>query len=559
MQQKLEPKNYNDVLSTLEKINIVLYEKFQNDDGQKEPNKILLKISKDICHYYQSEIASIFNWRYSKKINDVYVKIEALINPQPALPLLNRDIIQVVLSLLHCKDVNRVALFNRDGKLNVDIHIIKRAKDSGYTGLDKAFLAGQYLQSLFNETIEFCNEKLLDAKFFSYKSSNGQTIRSCPEIILNNMKKLPSEQLFQIFCCKKAYDSSHKKVRDFIYIQARGYPISEKQEQFSKEIQKLCSEAMWNACISRELPAVELLFKKGASSDFCGPYLNHNLPAVSIAAYENNMALLKLLLEKGADPNLPASNKSLPLHFAAEKGHLDAVKLLLNNDNMNQIGTHDQTSLHFASIAGKKDVVELLLSYGADLQIQTDYGYTPLHLAAIKGHDDIVKLLLTNGANPNCTADNNRPPMHFAVAAGHCEIVKILLKYKAKLNIVDDDGDTLFHLGAYNGHYKIMELLLKNAVKENINVLNIKRYTPLNLAILQGHVEIVKLLLEHGADVNLQVDGVTALHIATKNSGSPALIELLLNKGGDPNQADIYGTTPLHHASVEDRGDIALL
>lgn len=37
------------------------------------------------------------------------------------------------------------------------------------------------------------------------------------------------------------------------------------------------------------------------------------------------------LLKRGANPNLKDSNGCVPLHYAAESGSLDVVKLLINH------------------------------------------------------------------------------------------------------------------------------------------------------------------------------------------------------------------------------------
>ena len=64
---------------------------------------------------------------------------------------------------------------------------------------------------------------------------------------------------------------------------------------------------------------------------------------------------------------------STPLHVAAAEGHVDAVRLLLENN----------------SAARQKQKI---------IDTQDDYGSTPLHIAATKGHVDVVRLLLENNA-----------------------------------------------------------------------------------------------------------------------------------------------------------------
>ena len=67
-----------------------------------------------------------------------------------------------------------------------------------------------------------------------------------------------------------------------------------------------------------------------------------------------------------ADPNKADKNGYSPLYWAAQKGHAECVKLLLeakadpNNEN-----TLGNTPLHFAALFGHAECVDLLRAYGA--------------------------------------------------------------------------------------------------------------------------------------------------------------------------------------------------
>lgn len=79
------------------------------------------------------------------------------------------------------------------------------------------------------------------------------------------------------------------------------------------------------------------------------------------------------------------------------------------------------------------------------------------------------------------------------------------------------------------------------------------------LAAFFGRAEVVKLLAERGADVNRRAENalqVSALHAAVSRQDL-ALVECILDAGGDPNLPQQQGFTPLHAAAMS--GNVALV
>jgi ankyrin repeat protein len=77
-------------------------------------------------------------------------------------------------------------------------------------------------------------------------------------------------------------------------------------------------------------------------------------------------------------------------------------------------------------------------------------------------------------------------------------------------------------------------------------------FTPLGLAVFFGHEEIARQLVAAGADVNRP--SRNAIHVAPLHSavesGSLALLNLLLEHGAQPDAVEFLGATPLHSAAA---------
>jgi hypothetical protein len=103
-------------------------------------------------------------------------------------------------------------------------------------------------------------------------------------------------------------------------------------------------------------------------------------------------------------PQADAASRHAALSLAAQHGHVDVVRLLLDAgedpDRYNPQAHHPHTTpLHQAVLAGHEEVVRLLVERGARLDIKdTIYHGTPLGWAIHAGQSEIEKYLRTRGA-----------------------------------------------------------------------------------------------------------------------------------------------------------------
>jgi ankyrin repeat protein len=133
-----------------------------------------------------------------------------------------------------------------------------------------------------------------------------------------------------------------------------------------------------------------------------------------------------------AEPGLATSwNDSgwTALHLAAFSGSADAVRLLLDrgaDPNLRARTRFRNTPLQAALLPGQYETAKLLLERGADPNVRQAKGFTPLQEAALLGRRDLVDLLLAHGAEPNSRADDGRTAVTEALRGRHADLAAYL-------------------------------------------------------------------------------------------------------------------------------------
>ncbi|KAJ7574693.1 Pfs, NACHT and ankyrin domain protein [Mycena floridula] len=305
----------------------------------------------------------------------------------------------------------------------------------------------------------------------------------------------------------------------------------------------------------RHINIVKLLLEKNADPNACDK--DQNTP-LSYAAGQGHIDIVKLLLEKQADPNIYLKDQRTLLSYAVRQGHTAIVKLLLeNNADPNACNKKQRTPLFYGARWGHTDIVKLLLGINADPNVCDKNQRTPLSSAAAQGHIDIVKLLLDKNADHNACDKYWYTPLLYAAEQGHTDIVKLLLEKNADPNACNKNQHTSLFYGARWGHNDIVKLLL--GINADPNACDRNQRTPLSYAAQQDHTEIVRLLLEKDANPNVcDKDQRTPLSYAAEQDHID-IIKLLLEKNADPNACNKDQRTPLFYAAEQGHIDIVKL
>jgi len=142
-----------------------------------------------------------------------------------------------------------------------------------------------------------------------------------------------------------------------------------------------------------------------------GAELNLQSPMGTPLGYAwQNTEIAKMLLDHGADPNLPGGNF---LHRAIKSGVPGMVALLLEyGANPNAKDGKLRTPLHEAAALGRAEVVELLLKHGADCDVRDENSMTPLLEAAIKGYINVTEQFCKHGVDCNGEDTRGRTVLH---------------------------------------------------------------------------------------------------------------------------------------------------
>ncbi|XP_042343541.1 ankyrin-1a isoform X10 [Plectropomus leopardus] len=280
------------------------------------------------------------------------------------------------------------------------------------------------------------------------------------------------------------------------------------------------------------------------------------LPALHIAARNDDTRTAAVLLQNDPNPDVLSKTGFTPLHIAAHYENLNVAQLLLNRGaNVNFTPKNGITPLHIAARRGNVIMVRLLLDRGAQIDAKTKDELTPLHCAARNGHVRIIEILLDHGAPIQAKTKNGLSPIHMAAQGDHMDCVKQLLQYNAEIDDITLDHLTPLHVAAHCGHHRMAKVLLDKGAKPNSRALN--GFTPLHIACKKNHMRVMDLLLKHAASLEAVTEsGLTPLHVASF-MGHLNIVKILVQKGASPSASNVKVETPLHMASRAGHFEVA--
>lgn len=310
----------------------------------------------------------------------------------------------------------------------------------------------------------------------------------------------------------------------------------------SRDILRL-SPKMYNALKQGNVKEVEDLLKQGMDPDTTFSVMGGKKPALCVAAEEGCAMIIQLLCSHHCSTAQLDKDGLSPLHIAAAKGFVEAVRVLIKNRaevNRAAATSIQETPLLLACNNNNTGIISVLIRAGAEVNRRNSNGTTPLMSAADQGNVEAVRMLVEAGADVQARDREGCTPLHrnaFSLRP-RLEIVQMLCPSSEVSNLVNVQGYNSLMSIVSNDMPEFLKVdIVDYLIKMNckLNTVSIVGATALHQACFRKNWNIVEKLIKAGARTNIPcVLGRTTL-CAVLERGQFSLAEMML-AAGNPSQ-----------------------
>uniref|UniRef100_A0A452IWH1 Protein phosphatase 1 regulatory subunit n=1 Tax=Gopherus agassizii TaxID=38772 RepID=A0A452IWH1_9SAUR len=175
------------------------------------------------------------------------------------------------------------------------------------------------------------------------------------------------------------------------------------------------------------------------------------------ACIDDNVDMVKFLVENGANINQPDNEGWIPLHAASSCGYLDIAEYLISQGaHVGAVNSEGDTPLDIA----EEEAMEELL--------QNEVNRQGVDIEAARKEEERIMLrdarqwLNSGRINDVRHAKSGGTALHVAAAKGYTEVLKLLIQAGYDVNIKDYDGWTPLHAAAHWGKEEACRILVEN-------------------------------------------------------------------------------------------------
>lgn len=232
--------------------------------------------------------------------------------------------------------------------------------------------------------------------------------------------------------CEKAPSKVKDETKESSVTQVSSTSETSTQKEETKEMEVFEAGSLIQAVMNNDIEFTKRILEDKTYN--INEVNQQNESALLIATHNNFVEIAKVLIDHGADVNQQDNIQDSPYLYAGAQGKTEILAYMLKNSQPNQqiYNRFGGNTIIPAAEKGHLDTVKLLLEDGTvDINHQNNYGYTALIEAIAltdgsKVYQDIVAELLKYGADKNLKDNYGKTATDYARELGYGNILKML-------------------------------------------------------------------------------------------------------------------------------------